>query len=122
MLSKEKSLLGVHLVAIWEIMKLVRLRLSNFIEAVLGASGKMLEMSPSSKLGIEPVSTSFAAFIRQVDSHSSRWGERVTPSCSHHLLYLVKATSNVHRLDEPLLHLLVVVECSSSDDVSHLVS
>ena len=52
---------GDHLVAIWEVMnlKLVRLKLSNSVD--LGASGKMLEMSLSSKLCIEPVSTSSAA-------------------------------------------------------------
>ena len=59
----ENSVSGDQLVNIWEVMNLmlVRLRLSNFIDAVVGASGKMLEMSLSSKLCIEPVSTSSAA-------------------------------------------------------------
>ena len=47
----ENSVSGDQLVNIWEVMNLmlVRLRLSNFIDAALGVSGNMLEMSLSSK-------------------------------------------------------------------------
>ena len=109
MSEQENSLSGDHLVAIWEVMnlKLVRLRLSNLIEAGLGESGKMLQMS---KLGIEPVSTSFAALTlpKASDTHTA-----VLITCS-----------NNPGPDEPLLLVLVVVEGSNcdEDDVSHLVS
>ena len=77
MSEQENSLSGDHLVAIWEVMnlKLVRLRLSNLIEAGLGESGKMLQMS---KLGIEPVSTSFEALT--LPEASDRYIARLVPN------------------------------------------